>query len=232
MVLFFTDNIQNDSAFFQNEEMRHIQNALRKTSGDTIHFTDGKGTIYEAEIVSSSKKLIETHIISRSIKPVPTPRLHIAVAPTKNIDRIEWFVEKATELGINEISFIQCKHSERKQLKIDRLNRIAVAAMKQSLKAHLPILNDIVPFDSWIEKQDEEQKMMACLTDETLHFSKGFRPKANSVICIGPEGGFRDTEIKKAIGEGFRLVSLGDERLRTETAALSSVAFFRLLNAM
>ncbi len=232
MVLFYTDKIQNDIAFFENEEMRHIQNALRKSKGDAINFTDGSGTLYRAEIVKSTKKEIQAKIIERNSISSSSPYLHIAVAPTKNIDRIEWFVEKAVEIGINEISFILCKHSERKIIKVDRMKRIALAAMKQSLKATMPTINELVEFEPWINASSTVQKMMACLTSETLHFSKGFSIGKPTTICIGPEGGFRDDEIKLAMGAGYRLVSLGDERLRTETAALTSVSFFRLLNDM
>ena len=232
MVLFYTDKIQNDIAFFENEEMRHIQNALRKSKGDAINFTDGAGSLYTAEIISSGKREIQARVIEKSIISPSSPYLHVAVAPTKNIDRIEWFVEKAVEIGINEISFILCKHSERKNIKLDRMKRIALAAMKQSLKATMPSINGLVEFEPWLNTSSTAQKMMACLTDETLHFCKGFSAGMPTTICIGPEGGFRDDEIKLAMGAGYRLVSLGDERLRTETAALTSVSFFRLLNDM
>ncbi len=229
MVLFFTNSIENNIALFQNEEMRHIQNALRKSSGDEINFTDGKGTFYKGKILSSSKKIMEVEISHREAIKAISPYLHIAVAPTKNMDRIEWFVEKATELGINEISFIQCKHSERKNIKIDRLNRIAIAAMKQSLKAHQPILNYLISFEKWVGTQNSSSKLIACLNDSTISFSQAFAQNSSTTICIGPEGGFREDEIELANVQGFRSVSLGEHRLRTETAALSSVAYFRLL---
>ncbi len=232
MLLFYTNKIQNDTALFSDEEMRHIQNSLRKSSGDTLHFTDGNGTIYTGEILSTSKKQLEVSIIDRKKHQDITPYLHIAVAPTKNMDRIEWFVEKATEQGINEISFVQCKHSERKNIKMDRLQRIAIAAMKQSLKAYLPKINDLVSFDNWASAQKGGQKMIACLTENNLFFSKGFSTNTPTTICIGPEGGFREDEINSAINKGFRPVSLGNQRLRTETAALTSVSYVRLLNEM
>ena len=229
MVLFYTNSIENDVAIFHNEEMRHIQNALRKSQGDTIYFTDGIGTFYIGEILSSSKKSLEVRIVEKNTQQPIKPYLHIAVAPTKNIDRIEWFVEKATELGINEISFIQCKHSERKNLKIDRMNRIALAAMKQSLKAYQPKINDLLPFEKWVGTQKEGNNMIACLTEDTVSFAQAFENSTKTCICIGPEGGFRDDEIALANKNGFKSVSLGEHRLRTETAALSSVAYFRLL---
>ncbi len=230
MVLFFCHNIQNDVAIFENEELRHIQQALRKSNGDMLHFTDGNGTIYTGNILSSTKKKIEVRIIDRKEQVPIVPRLHIAVAPTKNIDRIEWFVEKATELGIQEISFIQCKHSERKSIKLDRMHRIAIAAMKQSLKAYCPIINELTSFDKWLETVSSDHKMIACLTGETVSFSRAFAQKESTTICIGPEGGFREQEIEQAVSKGFQPVSLGDFRLRTETAALSAVAYFRVLN--
>jgi len=232
MVLFYSNKIQDDVVFFADEEMRHIQNSLRKSAGDTIHFTDGAGSLFAAEISATSKREIQATIVDRKSLNPPAPFLHIAVAPTKNIDRIEWFVEKAVEIGVSEISFILCKHSERKNIKLERMKRIAIAAMKQSLKCTLPVLNELERFENWVKTQKTTQKMMACLTDDTLHYAKGFSKSQPTTICIGPEGGFRDDEIKSAMGEGFRLVSLGDERLRTETAALTSVSYFRLLNDM
>lgn len=230
MVLFYTNSIENDIALFQNEEMRHIQNALRKAEGDSIHFTDGNGTFYVGKILSTSKKSLEVKIIEHHKQDAIDPYLHIAVAPTKNIDRIEWFVEKATELGINEISFIQCKHSERKNIKLDRMHRIAIAAMKQSLKPYQPVINDLMSFEKWVGTQKEGNKLMACLTDNTLSFAKAFEKGQATSICIGPEGGFRDDEIQLALDNNFKAVSLGEHRLRTETAALSSVAYFRLMS--
>ena len=162
MVLFFTNSIKKDIATFENEEMRHIQNALRKATGDNIHFTDGNGTFYTGEILSVKKKSMEVRILSKNEKEPISPYLHIAVAPTKNMDRIEWFVEKATELGVNEISFIQCKQSERKHIKLDRLNRIAIAAMKQSLKAYQPKLNNLISFEEWVGAQSSSS-LLICL---------------------------------------------------------------------
>lgn len=229
MVLFFTQNIENSLAHFDINETKHIQNALRKSKGDTIHFIDGKGSFYEGKIIENTKRSLIAEIISKKVETAPEYKVHVAIAPTKNMDRIEWFVEKSIELGISEISFIQCKHSERKTLKIDRINRIAIAAIKQSMKASLPTINDIQNYDEWIT-HSKNPGYIATLHENTIPFFGALTPKKDITICIGPEGGFREDEVNLAISKDFQPVSLGPHRLRTETAGIYSVAHAHLKN--
>jgi len=231
MVLFYTNNINNQKAIFADEEVRHMNNALRKSTGEEIHFIDGRGGLYKGIIEDISRKKAIVQIIEKQVQEVQTPYLEIAIAPTKNIDRIEWFVEKSIELGVQKISFIQCKHSERKQIKMERIERIAIAACKQSKKAHFPSIIDIQPFAQWIQQEKgSDHSFIACLTDNTKALKDIYRKGQNLRICIGPEGGFRDSEIALAEEHNFAPISLGDQRLRTETAGLFSVASIRVLN--
>ena len=227
MVLFYTKNISGDKAFFDAEEATHIHHALRKSTGDNIHFVDGHGSFYEARIQDVSKKKIIAEIISKTSEAPNKYHVHMAIAPTKNLDRIEWFVEKSIELGIQEISFIQCKHSERKLIKMDRIERIAQAAMKQSMKATMPILNEMIPFEKWLDLQ-KSGGFIATLHDNTIPFFGAFAQNENITVCIGPEGGFRTDELELAFSHQFQAVSLGPHRLRTETAGIYAVAHIHL----
>lgn len=232
MVLFYTENITGNQAIFESDELRHIQHALRKGTGEEIFFTDGKGSIYQGVIVSQNKKhaIVEWH--TKTAKIPSYPAIHLGVAPTKNIDRIEWLLEKSIELGIHSFSCIKCKHSERKNVKIDRLERIATAAMKQSLKATRPHIPELQSFDDWI-KNAEGNRYIATLHDQSTSFSSALNAlrkndekwqQAPIYVAIGPEGGFREDEVESAIKQGFLPVHLGTERLRTETAGMFSVA--------
>lgn len=231
MVLFYTEKIEDNLAYFLEEECRHINNALRKSTGDTIHFIDGKGILYKGKIQDISKRKAIVRITEKQKQKDIYPYVHIAIAPTKNMDRIEWFLEKAIEIGVNEISFILCKHSEKKQFKMERMKRIMIASCKQSMKATFPILNELQRFEEWISIQDfQGQSLIACLTENTKAIAKAYQKQSNVRICIGPEGGFRESEIEAAIENGFQAVSLGEQRLRTETAGLFAVANVRILN--
>jgi len=229
MVLFYTENINNNQAEFDAGESKHIQQALRKSQGDSMHFVDGNGKFYEGRIIVNNKKSVIAEILTVKNEAERSFKIHIAIAPTKNMDRIEWFVEKSIELGIDEISFIKTKHSERKVIKLDRIKRIAVAAMKQSLKATMPVINELKNFEEWIESQ-KNGGFIACLNENTVPLFGVLNPKEDVIICIGPEGGFRDSEVKNAIQHNFKPVSLGQYRLRTETAGIYSVAQIHLKN--
>lgn len=231
MVLFYTKNIENNYAYFESDEQKHILNSLRKSEGETIHFTDGSGYFYEGIITESSKKSLIVRVLNKTAEIVDFPKIHIAIAPTKNLDRIEWFLEKSIELGISEISLIQCKHSERKVVNMDRLERIAVAAMKQSLKGNIPIINNIQLFEKWI-KTSKNGGLIATLMEKSEHIMSAYEKGKDVRICIGPEGGFREDELEMALGAGFRGVSLGNQRLRTETAGLYSVSCVHAKNGM
>ncbi len=222
MNLFFTQEIQNNIAKFEEEEARHLI-VLRKKIGDTIHFTDGKGVFYDGKIIEINKKNILLTIDNQRIEVEKNQKLHIAIAPTKNIDRIEWFLEKSTEMGISELTFLLCQNSERDKIRLDRLEKIVESAMKQSLQATLPKINDLIKFDAFIKQNfsfDEKNKgYIAYCNDEQLPFypiGKG----VNQLVLIGPEGDFSQKEVESAKKANFQGISLGTNRLRTETAGL------------
>jgi len=236
MNLFYHPNSkpQDTQIVFEKEESRHITKVLRKSEGDLLHITNGNGHIFSATLVNvGPKQSLAT--INEVSKQEPLPyRLHMAVAPTKNNDRFEWFLEKATEIGIDTITPIICDHSERKIIKPERFERIIESAMKQSLKAYKPVLGDAVSFSELINQTKEFSgiKCIAHCSDvpKTL-FKNIIQPKQDLLILIGPEGDFSSKEVQIAEENGFIGVSLGPSRLRTETAAVTachSVSFMNL----
>ena len=235
MQLFHTTNLASNLAYFDEEETRHLQ-VLRKRIGDALHFTDGLGNLYESEIIEIGKRQVITSITKTTTEyKKRSYSLHIAIAPPKNIDRLEWFLEKATEIGIDEITPLLCHRSERARLRLDRLNGILTSAMKQSLQAKLPKLNDLTDFSTFLKNTNvadcAAQKYIAhCDYDNPKTIRDTYIKGAASCILIGPEGDFTDEEVKKALTIGFEGVSLGANRLRTETAALVSVNQMAFLN--
>ncbi len=231
MHVFYTPNIQKNSEL-PEEEAQHCTRVLRLSSGDEIMLTDGIGNFYRAQIeIATNKRCLVN--ISETIpqNPLWKGHLHIAMAPTKNIDRTEWFVEKATEIGFDELTFLNCRFSERKAIKTERISKILISAMKQSLKARLPILNDLTPFDKFIAQPFKGQKFIAHCYDTDKKSLKNFINKGeDTLILIGPEGDFSEEEVEKAVANGFIPVSLGPSRLRTETAALVACHILNLQN--
>lgn len=234
MQLFYTTNIENSLAIFNEDEARHIAQVLRRKVGDAMQLTDGKGNLYEGEIIDLGKKTcvvgIKSTIEAYNKRPF---HLHIAIAPTKNIDRLEWFLEKATEMGIDEITPLICKRSERTVIKYERLNGILISAMKQSLQTHLPVLNQSIDFQSFMKKDSELKgaRFIAYCNDETTPLlSKIYEMQSDCVILIGPEGDFTEGEVKLAFERQFKGISLGKNRLRTETAGLVACHTVNLLN--
>ncbi|MGB2128961.1 MAG: 16S rRNA (uracil(1498)-N(3))-methyltransferase [Flavicella sp.] len=232
MQLFYNPNIDatHRSFIFDKEESKHIVRVLRKKEGDTLKITNGKGVLFTAEITVSSDKKCQVAIVDASQKIKSwNYHLHIAVAPTKLNDRMEWFLEKATEIGIDEITPIICSHSERKVVKMERFEKIVQSAMKQSLKYHLPKINKPVSFKEFIAIEHSGKSYIAhCDDQQKSSFKNEIKPNTDITIMIGPEGDFSPSEIKMALSHNFTPVSLGDSRLRTETAALvacHSVAF-------
>ena len=223
MQLFFTENTENDFTI-SSEESKHITRVLRKKEGDTLNFTDGKGNLLIAEIISSDLRKTRVKVIEKIDKEKGhNYYLHIAIAPTKNMDRFEWFLEKATEIGIDEITPIICDRSERKVVRTERCNRILLSAMKQSLKFHKPKLNESISFTDFIKKDLEGSKYIAhCEKGEKIEL-KDRKTENRTIILIGPEGDFSPTEIEKATNNNYRAISLGNSRLRTETAGLFAV---------
>lgn len=229
--LFFTQKIENGFAVFEEEEGRHLTSVLRKKTGDLLQLTDGKGFFYEAELTDAGKRQVLARIVSKTEAAILRPaRLHMAIAPTKQMERLEWFLEKATEIGVDEITPLLCKRSERDTLRLDRLEKILVSAMKQSLRAWLPKLNQPTRFQDFVKKSGEAQKRLAWCADEPLpHLKNTLSPNQDVVIAIGPEGDFSPEEVQLALANGFQGVSLGQARLRTETAGLLAVGIFEIL---
>ena len=222
MHLFYTPDIHADTYTLSEEESRHCTRVLRLQQGDTVYLVDGVGGLYTAVIQEANQKKCKLQVIDRQQDYNKLPYVsHIAVAPTKNLDRIEWFVEKAVEIGVSEISFLLCEHSERRQLRLDRLEKIAVSAMKQSQKGYLPLLHDLVPYQKFVKRCLPEQTFIAHLeSDATLSIKDYYKAGKPHCILIGPEGDFSSQEIEAAYQAGIRPVTLGNSRLRTETAAL------------
>ena len=233
MQLFYNRDIkQNDITFtFDKEESKHIVKVLRKKEMDTIHITNGLGYLFISEIILASEKKCQVKITDTKFFEPTNYQLHIAVAPTKLNDRFEWFLEKATEIGIHEITPILCDHSERKVYKIDRAEKILQAAMKQSLQYYLPKINEPIPFSEFIAKEYLSDNYIAhCEELDRKSFQKTIKEKENILILIGPEGDFSKKEINKAILKKFTPVTLGNTRLRTETAAIVACHTVALLN--
>jgi 16S rRNA (uracil1498-N3)-methyltransferase len=193
---------------------------------------DGKGGFYLAEIISDHPKRTELHIVEAQQEYAKRNHyLHIALAPTKNIDRFEWFLEKATEIGIDEITPIICDRSERKEVKIDRSNKIITTAIKQSLKAYHPLLNPQISFKEFILSAKAKFKYIAhCEDGKKAEIANNFKKNANYLVLIGPEGDFSTAEIEMALQSGFVPITLGESRLRTETAALQACFEINYLN--
>lgn len=233
MQLFYSPNLTvNDTKLvFSKEESRHIAKVLRKEIGATLYLTDGKGYAYTAMLESNNPKQCIATITEISEKTPLPYKLHMAVAPTKLNDRFEWFLEKATEIGIHEITPILCNHSERKVIKLERYEKIIQSAAKQSLKYFFPILNPMCSFKDFITnyKNNPSQKLIAhCEETEKQPLKSQIIAKGNHIIMIGPEGDFSKQEISIACANNFIATSLGASRLRTETAAIvacHSVAF-------
>jgi 16S rRNA (uracil1498-N3)-methyltransferase len=231
MQLFYNPNIsENDTSFnFDKDESRHIVKVLRKKVGDKLHITNGKGWLFEAELSLAEQKNCSVKIISQKLQPKRNYKLHLAVAPTKMNDRYEWFLEKATEIGIEEITPIICDNSERKVVKLERFEKIIQSAMKQSLQCYIPKLNKPIAFKDFVKQDINSKKYIAhCEETERTTLKTELKKDQDCTILIGPEGDFSKNEIKIALAHHFKPVMLGLTRLRTETAAIAachSVAF-------
>lgn len=223
MQLFYNPNInETQSSFvFDKEESKHIIKVLRKKEDDILHVTNGLGFLFTTEITIASDNKCTIKINSFEKQDTPKYHLHLAVAPTKMNERYEWFLEKATEIGIQEITPIICEHSERKVIKTDRFQKILESAMKQSLHYYLPKLNEPILFKDFIKTQKSGQLFIAhCEETNKKSLKNELKSNENVTILIGPEGDFSVKEIQLAIDNNFIPVSLGNTRLRTETAAI------------
>jgi 16S rRNA (uracil1498-N3)-methyltransferase len=233
MHLFYTPDIGNSLHYFLNEEeSKHCVRVLRLQTNDEVKLIDGRGGLYDAQIIDAHPKRVALKV--NNVQQQYNKRnhyLHIAVAPTKNIERLEFFLEKATEVGIDEITLINCQRSERKEAKVDRLNKIITSAVKQSIKAYHPVLNEVLALNKLISSSFEGQKFIAhCEEGDKLELKKVLEPGGSSLILIGPEGDFTPLEIDAALHNGFKPITLGTSRLRTETAALEACFEVNFLN--
>ena len=234
MYLFYCPDIEKQQTLSE-EESGHCVRVLRYTTGDEILITDGKGTTYTARITNPHPKHCDFEIISREKQePHHNFRLHIAIAPTKNIERIEWAIEKCVEIGVDEITPLLCRFSERKQLRTDRLEKIILSAAKQSLTPYLPVLHELTPYDEFIKRQatnDKRQNFIAhCYKEDKRVLKDEIERGRDVLVLIGPEGDFSEQEIADALSLGFIPVSLGNSRLRTETAAVVACHTAILMN--
>jgi len=230
MQLFFTNN-QETEFTLSSEESKHICKVLRKKEGDTLNFTDGKGNLLTAKVTTTDMHKTRVKVVSKEQKNKQhNYYLHIAISPTKNIDRFEWFLEKACEIGIDEITPIICNRSERKVIKDERCNRILLSAMKQSLKFHLPKLNKAILLKDFVKQDFDGAKYIAHCGDTEKTELKNMPKAKKNLILIGPEGDFSQKEIGITLQNNFKTVSLGRSRLRTETAGIVAVNSINIKN--
>lgn len=221
MHLFYAPDIK-DTLELPQEEAQHAVRVLRLKEGEQISVTDGQGHFYISEIATATQKHCMVNILEEQTQePLWRGRLEIAVAPTKNMDRMEWLAEKATEIGLDSLTFLDCAFSERRVMKTERIEKILISAMKQSLKARLPHVEGMVRFKDFIHRDFKGQKFIChCYKEEKKELKDLVGKDSDAVVLIGPEGDFSEEEVREALKMGFQPVSLGPSRLRTETAAL------------
>ena len=222
-MIFYTPDINGLRYTLNGDESEHAVRVLRLKEGDKITLIDGQGGWYRAQIEKIQHKNCEVEILEYHVNYGKRPyKLHIGIAPTKNIDRFEWFIEKATEIGIDEITPLLCEHSERKQINIERQQRIMIAAMKQSGKAYLPRLNAMTTLSNWLETQNTTSccYIAHCNEGNRQSLRSVYQPDQDVKIAIGPEGDFSVQEVSQALACGYKEISLGKSRLRTETAGI------------
>lgn len=232
MQVFFTTQIEDNTAVLSGDEAHHCLHVLRKKVGDSIDLTDGKGQFYKGVIEQTKRsfctvKLVE--IIKDEIHR--TYKIHLAISPPKNPKRFEWLIEKIVELGVDRITPIICRRSEKRNWNAGRLEKRIISAMKQSMSSRLPVLDEAVLFDKWISSVEAPQKFIAWVSKAHKHnLSDQCLPAKDTCILIGPEGDFTSEEIDKALEMQFKPTALGKSRLRTETAGLASIITVHVIN--
>lgn len=235
MQLFYNPslNAASKEVRFDKKESGHIIKVLRKVTGDKLHITNGKGFLFIARLADINPNKCQAQIEEHRFTPPPPQELHMVVAPTKRNERFEWFLEKATEIGLTSITPLICDHSERKTVKLERFERVLQSAMKQSLQVYLPQLNEPQSFSTYIDQvRESEQNFIAhCEETKKYRLKDQLAPHKSATILIGPEGDFSKEEIQRALEKDFKPVSLGKNRLRTETAAIVACHTFALLNS-
>ena len=222
----------NESCLLDEAESAHLTRVLRKRENDELLVFDGQGKLFEARIENAGKKETTVRVIRLiEVEELTRPKLHVAIAPSKNTDRLEWFAEKATEIGIAEITPLICTHSERKELRPDRIEKILIGASKQSIKLTIPRLNPVTKFDAFIKSvKSVDRKFIAYCDEKSIHLQDAYHGGFDAVILIGPEGDFTKEEVLLAEQNEFETVSLGKSRLRLETAGLYATTVFNLAN--
>ena len=234
MQLFYTPDINPSlpEYFLSEDESKHAVRVLRLNVGDAVTLIDGKGGLYKAEIKDAHPKrtILQINSVTTGFNK-RNHYLHIAIAPTKNLDRVEWFLEKATEIGIDEISLIITQRSERKEAKVERLDKIITSAIKQSIKAYHPVLNAPVTLTQFLKQPFDGEKYMAhCDEGGKTELAQSITKQSRYLILIGPEGDFTPAEVEAALQNGYKAITLGESRLRTETAALEACFEVNFLN--
>ena len=234
MQLFYAPDFTAPEYMLSEEESRHAVKVLRLEEGDILHITDGRGNLYRCEVASAHQKHCLVRVVEQFEEFEKLPyNLTMAVAPTKNIDRYEWFLEKATEIGVAEFVPIVSEHSERKVIKQEREEKVITAAVKQSLKAYHPVLAEITPFDKLVSREFAGRKFIAHCGEavkEKKYLASTLRKGEDALILIGPEGDFSSAEVALAVANGFEEITLGTQRFRTETAAVVAVDMVSIVN--
>lgn len=231
MNIFYAAALEDDLLILDEQESRHCVKVLRTRIGEKVNAVDGKGGFYEAELVDDDHRKCKLSVLSRSEDFHPLPYdLHIGIAPTKSIDRFEWFLEKATEIGVSSITPLLCERSERKVLRLDRLEKVIISAMKQSMKAYKPVLNQPAALKDWLTQNDAETRLIAHCDEASKDNLWQMKLSGSIKLAIGPEGDFSRSEIDLAAANGFSAVSLSTYRLRTETAGIiaCSAVYFNM----
>lgn len=234
MIQFYSPDIETTLCLPESDS-QHCCRVLRMETGDEVFVVDGKGHRFTCRLLDNHPKHTSVEIVGREdIFPIWSNHITLMVAPTKNMDRMEWLVEKATEVGINCIVPVRCRYSERKEIKRERLEKIAVSAMKQSLKAVLPEITEMMPLDKAVEAFTAPQQYVGYCSESIPRalLSHCYRPNEDVIILIGPEGDFSPEEIAALIERGYKPVSMGDNRLRTETAALVGITTCHIVNQL
>ncbi len=230
MNLFYQPDLPAGAFHLDEDESRHAVRVLRMEDGDLLDVTDGKGILYKCRITKADSKKCHFEVIEKREQQKKNDFIHIAIAPTKNADRIEWFVEKAVEIGVDQISFVLCQKSERKNINIERIQKVAISAMKQSQQSTLPLLTLLLPFNQIVSVK-ADQKFIAYVDQDNPDLLKNKAAKGkNCLVLIGPEGDFSKEELNLAFQNHFIKVSLGPNRLRTETAGLAACHILNLIN--
>lgn len=230
---FYSDQIEGQLIYLNDEEARHCGKVLRRQMGDTIQVFDGKGNLHTATIQQISKANVQAKIIQTQRTLAPDFRIHLAIAPTKNISRLEWCIEKGCELGVASVTPLLCMRSERKVIKPERLQKIILSAIKQSQKTYLPTLHTLTTVKEYLKQSFMGSKYIChCAYDSNPHLASIHQPSADVYIMVGPEGDFHEDEIKAALASGFQHTGLGKERLRTETAGVYAISIIHTLHSI